>query len=436
MEEGRGDSVKTLDGKHALAFMALAMHNRILTPVINILKERGMTATFFTAAAEAAFEITFNEAGLPYRHALEVMPKVRSQIDAGWPILRDEWANRVLKSRWVLHGVPITIQDKIIRSQLENLHCFRTILEEEKPDICFALHELNSWGKILGYLCNEMGIPYLTFQEGLCYGHPFLYQMHVEYSTACVCWGDADGQILIDAGGDPKKVFKLGSVDLFPAIERTTSPECIKATREKLRIPPSMQVVLFLMSHANYNVFDLTPYIMWIMERGRIATIFKWHPSLSKEVVKNATSQFGRVPYVYSLQDADPYELLGIADVCVLVGNSTTGTEALAYRKPLVEVPLPNHTYSFSARGVADEVRGFEDIGPQVEKFLRDGISEERKAKVEEYLNSHFAYQDCHTAVRVADLAERILLEKSDGKRESEREGVCDSDSLHPLVFI
>src|SRR3990167_7999164 len=197
-ETGNGIS-QTLAGKRVLAFEALDYHRRLLEPIFALLQEGGASVTRFTAAAEAAFEITFTQAGIPYRHAQDFMGSVQDEVNRAWPQLRDEWQKRVLKSFWSLQSVPITIQDKIIRSMIENLYCFRALLDEEKPDIVFSLHELNSWGKILGYLCHQRGIPYITFQEGLCYAHPFMYQMHVEYSTVCVCWGDADAKILIDA---------------------------------------------------------------------------------------------------------------------------------------------------------------------------------------------------------------------------------------------
>lgn len=417
MEE-RGNGLGTLSGKKVLCFMALPYHSRILLPPLEILKERGATVAYFTAAAEAAFEITFHEAGIPYRHAQDFLIGQREKIDAGWPRIRDEWQRRIEKSFWSLQAVPVTIQDKIIRSMVENLFCFRALLDEEKPDICFSLHELNSWGKILGYLCNEQDIPYITFQEGLCYGHPFLYQMHVEYSTACICWGDTDAKILIEAGGDPRRVYKMGSVDLFPAIEKTTTPEAILEAKQKLGIEPQMKVVLFLMSHANYNVFEPAPFLKWMVARGNTAVVFKWHPALSREIVTRATPKFKDLPYIFSLQDYDTYSLLGMSDVCVIVGNSTTGIEALAYGKPLIEIKLPYNTYSYSDQGVAEIANGFEDVAGEIDKLMANDFSPERKQKVEEFLDKHFTHRDNLTALRVANLAEEILLDRRGSRYE------------------
>ena len=416
--------MRSLEGKKILTFLALPYHNRILVPVMKLLEEQGAKVTYFTAAAEAAFEITFNEIGLPYRHAQDFLPRVKDQIDRGWADARNEWQRRLLDSHWALQTVPLTIQDKITRSMIENLNCFRALVEEEKPDLCFALHELNSWGKILGYLCHERDIPYITFQEGLCYGHPFLYQMHVEYSTTCVCWGDTDAQVLIDAGGDPKRISKLGSVDLWPAIERTTQPTAIAEAKKKLGVEPQMQVVLFLMSHANYNVFEPDPLLRWMINRGNTAIVFKWHPALARDVIKAATPKLQGIPYVFSLQDYDTYDLLGMSDVCVIVGESTTGVEALAYGKPLIAVKLPHNLYTYESFGVAEPANGFEDIPQKIEELLANGVPPARQQKVEEYLARHFTYRDNKTAHRVATLAEEILLEREANMKGVKKKGL------------
>src|SRR5262245_53075459 len=155
-------------GKKALCFIALPYHNRILLPVMQELNRRGMEVQFFTAAAEGAFEITLNQAGLPYRHALDyATPEVTTRASAAFCTLRSVWQEKVLEYP-LLQGVPLVIQDKVIRSAVENVFCFQQMLEVEKPDLLFALHELNSWGKILGHLSHEYQVPYITFQEGLC----------------------------------------------------------------------------------------------------------------------------------------------------------------------------------------------------------------------------------------------------------------------------
>ena len=156
-----------LYGKKVSCFIALPHHNRILMPIMQALQAQGAEVEYITAAAEGAFEITLNEAGLPYRHALDYCtPAVQEQIATAFQTFRPAWQDKLL-SLPLMQAVPVVIQDKSVRLAMENLFCFQRMFEVEKPDLLFALHELNPWGKILGYLSQVHRIPYITFQEGL-----------------------------------------------------------------------------------------------------------------------------------------------------------------------------------------------------------------------------------------------------------------------------
>ncbi len=396
-------------GKKALCFIALPHHNRILLPVMEALQERGMEVRYFTAPAEAAFEITLNQAGLSYFHALDfITPEVRQKAEAAFATLRPLWQERVLDHP-VLQAVPLPIQDKVIRAAVENVFCFQQMLEVEKPDLLFALHELNSWGKILGYLSHLYRIPYITFQEGLCYGSTPLYRFHTDYSAACVVWGEADRKVLLAAGCGADKIFALGNIDLWAAKKEATSPETRAATLRALDIGAEKKVVLFLMSHALYKPFDAASFLAWLQARGDVVAIFKWHPITNRTIIDRALSSLSASPLIRSLQGFDAYALLGVSHVCVLVGNSTTGLEALAFGKPLIEISLPDQPYSFSAQGVAEPARGFADLGEKIELLLAQGPSPERQKQVEHYLARHFAAQDDGAVLRVVAMVEEML---------------------------
>ena len=399
-------------GKKALCFIALPYHNRILLPIMQELNRRGMEVVFFTAAAEAAFEITLNQAGLPYRHALDyVTEEVKAQVSAAFRTLRPVWQEKVL-TQPVLQAVPLPIQDKVICSTIENVFCFQRMLEVEKPDLLFALHELNSWGKILGYLSHVYGIPYITFQEGLCYASTPLYRFHTDYSTACVVWGEADRQVLLAAGCSADKTVALGNIDLWAARERATQKEAIALTRTALGIGPEKKVVLFLPSHANYRPFEPALFLNWLKARGDVAVIFKWHPITGKDIIEKTLGNLKEIPFVVSLQDFDTYALLGASDVCVLVGNSTTGIEALVFGKPLIEISLLDHGYSFASQGVAEPAQGFEDVGDKLEAILTQGLPPERHQRIEQYLAHQFSFLDGGAAERVVDMAAEMLRAK------------------------
>ena len=400
--------MSVLANKSALALICLPHHQKILIPVLQALQTQGVAVSYTTVAAEAGFEMTLIDAGLPYIHVQEYMLRCTTQIQAAWREVRNEWQARVVKSRWTLQAVPLTIQDKILRSAVENHFCFQALVEDVKPDMVFALHELNSWGKLLGYAAWERNIPFFTFQEGLCYAHPWLYSFYTEYTTKCFCWGEADAQVLIDARCDPDKIVQVGSIDLGPAIKRTQNPDVVSQTRKKFGIDPGMKVVVFLMSNSTYNAVDPTPYFRWCVRNG-VATIFKWHPSESKETMDRATTYLRNMPYAVHVQDCDTYALLAMADACVCVGNSTTGIEALAYGKLLVDMPLPGQVYSYWEQGVAPKAEGFTDVHVEIEKLWNEGISAERQSAIQRYLARSFAYQDDKTVGRIVAVVEEVM---------------------------
>ena len=402
-----------LCGKKALCFIALPHHNRFLLPIMQALSSRGMEVVYITAAAEAAFEITLNQAGLPYRHALDyVTPDVGKRVAAAFRTLRPIWQEKVLASP-ALQAVPLPIQDKVIRAAVENVYCFERMLEVEKPHLLFALHELNPWGKILGYLSHVHRVPYITLQEGLYYASTYYYRFHTDYSTACVVWGEATRQVLLAAGCSADKIFALGNVGLWEARQKATGQEAVAATRTTLGIGPDKKVILFLMSHANYRSFEPSRFLRWLQARGDVVAIFKWHPVTSTEIIERALVHLHGLPSIISLHSFDTYALLGISDVCVTVGNSTTGIEALVFGKPLIEVRLPDHHYSFAAQGVAEQAQGFEDIGEKVEAIFTHGLPPERQERVAQYLAHHFAFQDDKTVERIVAMAAEMLTTRA-----------------------
>jgi hypothetical protein len=175
-----------LTGKKVLCFLALPHHNRFLVPIMEALQGRGMEVIYFTVPAEGAFEITLNQANLPYRHILDYADAVAAEkSEIGYREIRDIYQQKILTNP-VLQSVPVVIQDKVIRSAVENYNAMERMIECEKPDLLFALHEINPWGKMLGYLSHVHQVPFFTLQEGLYYSDLYYYRFHTDFSTACL----------------------------------------------------------------------------------------------------------------------------------------------------------------------------------------------------------------------------------------------------------
>ena len=406
-----------LSGKKVLCFIALPHHNRFLVPIMDALKRQGMEVVYFTAAAEGAFEITLNQANLPYRHVLDYATgDTKQRVDAAMRELRPVFQEKILANK-ALQSVPVVIQDKVIRSAVENFHALDRMLEAEKPDLLFALHELNPWGKILGYLSHVHKIPYFTLQEGLYYADTHYYRFHTDYSTACIVWGDECREMLIRAGCGNDKIYGLGNTHIWDARKEFTSGETVARTRAALAIPPGKKIVLFLMSHSHYRPFETGKFLRWIKDRGDIVALFKWHPATGIEIALRALENFKPSSSVISVHDFDTYALIGASEACVTVGNSTTGLEALAFGKPLLEVRLPDQPYSYSLLGVAEQAFGFEDIGEKIEAILTRGLSAAMAANVERYLAHNFAYRDDQTMERIVSLVTQSLAARSDAAK-------------------
>jgi GT2 family glycosyltransferase len=396
-------------GKKALCFIALPHHNRFLVPVMDALRERGMETLYFTAAAEGAFEITLNQANLPYRHVLDYADAATGdKIAVAYRQLRPVYQEKILTNP-TFQGVPVVIQDKTIRPAVENFYCMNRMLEVEKPDLLFALHELNPWGKMLGYLSHIYRIPYFTLQEGLYYADIHYYRFHTDFSTACMVWGEDCRQILLKAGCSDDKIYPVGNTHIWNAKVEATSETAMRETRAALGIGPDKKIILFLMSHSHYQPFDARKFLDWMKRRGDVVAVFKWHPVTSKEIVDRALERIPKDAPAINAPSFDTYRLIGASDICITVGNSTTGLETIAFGKPLLECRLPDQTYSFVEQGVAESAVGFEDIGEKCEAMMSHGLPDARRQQVEKYLAYNFAYQDNQTMERIVDLVSESL---------------------------
>lgn len=404
-----------LAGKKVLCFIALPHHNRFLVPIMEALAARGMEVGYFTAAAEGAFEITLNQAGLSYRHVLDYADDETSQrVRGAMAELRLTLQPKILANP-IMQSVPLVIQDKTLRTAMESFHALDRMVEVEKPDLLFALHELNPWGKILGYLSHRYRIPYFTLQEGLYYGDIHYYRFHTDYSTACLVWGEECRQILRRAGCADDKIFAVGNTHIWTAAKHYCADATVAATRQALGIGADKKIILFLMSHSSYNPFEAGKFLRWMKERGDIVALFKWHPATGKDIIERATEKLRGQPGMMSMCDVDTYAAIGASTVCVTVGNSTTGLEALAFGKPLLEVRLPDQLYSYGAIGVAEPVLGFEDMSDKIAALLDAGVAPATAANVERYLASNFAHRDDRTLQRIVDLSEQAVAARREG---------------------
>lgn len=397
-----------LSGRRILCFLALPHHNRILLPVMEGLQRAGAEVLYTTAEAESMFEITLLEAGLDFRSCRDYWtPELAGEAERAYRAVGAEWRERFLGSP-TLQALPMGIWDKNIRSAVEETFLYRRLLEVERPDAIFALHELNRWGKTLGYWSHHFGIPFVTFQEGHYYVETFHFRFHTEYSTACVVWGDETRNLLRDAGNAPDKMFSLGNVDLFPGMSARLAPSAVEATRKALGLPEDRSVVLYCMGMANYERLD-AGLLERLAREGNAEVILKWHPRSGPDQRKAVEEALAPLEHVHSVQDFDTYALIAAADVCVMVGRSSTGVEALAYGKPVVEVPFPGSEPLLARTGTSELASRLDDSVGICLRLLAEGPSPERRERVEAYLDNLYTHRDAGTVDRVVAMTARML---------------------------
>lgn len=420
-----------LKGKKAFCFIALKHHGRFLFPVTRALQAQGMEIIYPTATAESPFEITFIEEGMPYRHTLSYLDAaVTREMEAAYRQIRSIWKERILEGS-ILHSFTICIQDKALRMHVENFYLLRRMFEMERPDLVLVLHEMNSWGKILGYLCHEFGVPFVSLQEGLYYGDSGIYRFNTEYSTSCLVWGESTRQVLLGAGGSDDKIFPVGNTHLSTAIREHQRADSVRKTRKQLGVPREGRLVTLFMGGLGYGDKFRLPdgLVAWAKASPEITLAVKWHPFNNKKDIETMSAPLAEIPNVHSLQQYDTYKLLAASDVCVLFGNSTTGLESLAFGKPLVEVHLAGQHFSYLEEGVAEPAATLDDVPAAVERILRHGISAERKEKVAAYLRHNLCSQDGHSVDRTMAEITRVLA-----ARESRKSRVAEKPAVSAVA--
>src|SRR6266404_8943315 len=102
------------------------------------------------------------------------------------------------------------------------------------------------------------------------------------------------------------------------------------------------------MGYNQYNELVAPDLIQFAWNHRDVVMIFKFHPIQPLPAVDHAMLTLKHCPAIKIVVKDDVYPLLAAADGCVLVGNSTTGIEALAFGKPLVEIPIKEQEYTYA----------------------------------------------------------------------------------------
>ena len=347
--------------KKIAAYIALAHHTRFLSPVMEKLAKLGADIHYIVGQAERSQEITAINLGLPYSHAFDFVTDKDSQdIEDNYRLLRDAFMGN-LKSNFLLGMSPVTVTDKTIYATAVEYIGFRNFIQKEKPDLCFALHELNRWGKIFSFWAKKFNVPLLTFQEGLYYGLDFGYTGHMQYSAFNLVWGKRIKDKLVDFEAPEDRILPIGNTHLSKEKKRQEK----SGVREKKRKEYKCQdfcSVLLLFSGELPTIEELTPLFSALCKSRKTHLFIKFHPTSKQDLIKKWISLIPQEskPHITTFfENENIYDLMSMSDVCALVQTSTTGLEALFLGKPLIclDVKMTQKMpYSFTDYKVAAQM--------------------------------------------------------------------------------
>lgn len=344
--------------KKIIAYIALAHHTRFITPVMDVLKKEGARIKYVVGQAERSQEITAIQLGLSYTHIFDYISESdKEEIRQNYRDLKKTFA-RTLKHDFMLGLSPVTVTDKTLLSTAIEHTGFKHLFEAEKPDLCFALHELNRWGKMAAFWAKKNHTPFITMQEGLLYGLDFGYSGHTQYSTLNLVWGKRIRDKMVHYDAPASKIFPIGNTHLAKEIAYQKKHVIRKKMRRKYKAEDAF-VSLVMLSIKLPAPDLLTPLFKAVSTHKKQRLLIKFHPSCKHSHITAWTEQIEKkdrnnCSFIHVQEST--YDLISAADLVVLGQMSTTGLESLFFGKPLVKLDfgyVPNAPLSFVDDGVA-----------------------------------------------------------------------------------
>jgi hypothetical protein len=345
-------------GKKITAFIALKHHTRFITPITEHLAKKGAQILYVIGQGENPQELTAMELGLEYRHVFDyVGPKDKGDVHQNY-LLQKEALARSLRMGFALATHPATITDRALLSTAREYVGFRNMVREERPDLCIALHELNRWGKMLGFWAKKEGVPFITLQEGLYYGHDIGVLGHVQFTTLNLLWGETTRRKLSQFEAPLDRIIPVGNTHLAHEIERLEADKVREQMRKRHGCDSAVAVLLFI-PPTPPSADKFMPLFDYFAKTKEKRLFLKWHPTAMKSLILQWEKGLPEpilkgITRIHGEESA--YDLMAMSDLCILTVPSTTGLEALAMGKPLVQLTFEKESkspYSFVEKHVA-----------------------------------------------------------------------------------
>lgn len=397
--------------KKIIAYVALTHHTRFISPVMEKLANQGAKTHYIIGQAERSQEITAIKLGLNYSHIFDfVTEKDNEDVQNNYLLLRDAFSNN-LKNNFLFGTSPVTVIDKTIYSTAVEYIGFRNLLKQEKPDLCFALHELNRWGKLFSFWSKKLGIPVITFQEGLYSGLDFFRTGHVQNSTLNLVWGEKTKKKLVDFEAPVDRIIPVGNTHLSTEIDFQKKNHIRERKRKQYQCSNSFAILL-LFSGELPSPKELYPLFKSVSNTPGKRLFIKFHPITNHIQMERWVSSIpdGCKTNIKAFHDDEnTYDLMSLSDICVLVQPSTTGLEALSLGKPLVHLDVnmkSKSAYSFTEFNVAAKMTPAE-LGKAISEN-KDFSKIINKDNIKKYLENELS-GTTDTIDRVTDISKKII---------------------------
>ncbi|MDM8538209.1 hypothetical protein QUF70_15760 [Desulfobacterales bacterium HSG17] len=332
--------------KKVTAYIALKHHTRFIIPLMEGIASQGAKIEYLVAQAERSQEITAIETNLDYSHIFDFLDDSDTdEIYKNYHIMRKGFASALLKDK-AFSLQMTTVIDKTLFATAQEYVGFKNYLKKTNLDLCIVLHELNRWGKMFSFHAKKQGVPLITLQEGLLTTASsylnFDLTGHAQYSILNLVWGRSTKEKLCSFEAPEEKIIPVGNTHIITQINKSKQNN-IREKKRKQYNHEDCFVILLLFSITLIPTEELLPLFNIMQDNKDFSLFIKFHPaSPRKDIdkwIKQIPEQF-RIHINFIHGEEDTYNLMAMSDLCVLSEASTTGLEALAFGKPLVELDL------------------------------------------------------------------------------------------------
>ncbi len=312
----------------------------------------------------------------------------------------------------------------------------RQCIQEVVPDLVVLEEEYGRFERGLTIAARESGIPTLGIQHGVIHEDHKGYVLRKgeiandrsvkapfsQVPDVTAVYGERHRRLLTEESAYPPDMVQVTGQPRYDRITKIMEKMDRRDIQRSIPIPTGKRMVLMAMAFNGLpdeeNRLYLKIILQAIKEMPDSFLVIKQHPGEGEshsrmilDVVAEVKAQAVLVP-----KASDTLRLIWASDL-VLTRYSTTGLEAVAFRKPLVIMNLSGQPdpVDYVSKGVAQGVYFETDLRPTIERLL---IADDEKmaSNRESYIVNNMLKMDGKSASRVYDLIE-LLLRRNDIKK-------------------